>query len=200
MSRLTFAATTVAFVGIATFANAQAAEPTLFLRGAAYPESVLSPEPPEAEQLANLDRGRNADPGLTLESGGSGRREFDDARFQDFLTPADGMTIVGPISLTIWVAAPEAEPGSSAVLRARIHDCNEFGFGCADVAAGEALVTWAANSSRFEPIEIPIPLDEHTWAADRTLELRLLVGASSGSPLWVRYDNSRHRAPTESAS
>src|SRR5690606_25964955 len=111
--------------------------------------------PPEAELLANLDRGRNDDPGLTLESGGSGRREFDDARFQDFLFPADGLSVNGPVTLVLWVATPE--PDLTAIVRARIHDCNEFGFGCADVAVGESAIDFS-GATGFAPLEISIPL------------------------------------------
>ncbi|MGF1668782.1 MAG: hypothetical protein ACFCVC_21165 [Acidimicrobiia bacterium] len=168
-------------------AGAQTEDRLLYLRGAAYPTSLLSPELPLSETITNLDRPRNDDPGLTLESGGVGRREFDDARYQDFLFRSGGATIIGTVTLSIWVAPAGLAGGPAADLTAMVADCNEFGFGCEELAAGSASIAWT-DPIGFVPITVSIPLDSHTFPADRVLKLRLTTETSDDSALWVAYD------------
>jgi hypothetical protein len=174
-------------VGPFLSAGAQTEERLLYLRGAAYPTSLLTPELPLSDTVKNLDRPRNDDPGLTLESGGVGRREFDDARHQDFLFRSGGATIAGTATLTIWVAPAGLVAGPTADLRAMVADCNEFGFGCEELASGSAPVAWA-DPIGFVPVTVSIPLDSHAFPADRVLKLRITTETSDGTALWVAYD------------
>jgi hypothetical protein len=189
LQRLVVSVTVAGGLAFGSFlsAGAQPQERLLYLRGAAYPTSLLSPELPLAETIKNLDRPRNDDPGLTLESGGVGRREYDDARYQDFLSQAGEATVAGTATLTIWVAPAGLAAGPSADVRALVADCNSFGFGCEELASGSAVVSWT-DPIDFVPATVSIPLDPHTFPADRVLKLRLTAETSDGSALWVAYD------------
>ncbi len=189
LQRVATAITLVGSLALGPFlsAGAQTQERFLYLRGAAYPTSLLSSEPPLSETIKNLDRPRNDDPGLTLESGGVGRREFDDARYQDFLTEVGGATIAGTVTLTLWIAPAGLTAGPTSDLRALVADCNGFGFGCEELASGSASVAWTEPIG-FVPVTVAISLDSHTFPADRVLKLRITTETSDGSPLWVAYD------------
>ncbi len=186
MDALIMITTVLSFLGVTQVrAGAQAGLEQLYLKGPGHPRSVLDSTIPQSETVTNLDRHRNDDPGLTLQSGGIAVRESDDAKHQAFVFDASEHLIAGPVTLVLWIASGNDLVGGEVV--AHLLDCDSFGIQCEVLGRGSTGVA-AGEPGIFSPATVQIDFDHHEFGPDRTLMLDLTAHMSDDLDLWLGYD------------
>ncbi len=165
--------------------GAQAGLEQLYLKGPGHPRSVLDSTIPQWETVTNLDRHRNDDPGLTLQSGGIPVREPDDAKHQAFVFDASEHLMTGPATLVLWVASGNNPVGGEVV--AHLLDCDSFGIQCEVLGRGSADVA-AGETGIFSPVTVQMDFEDHEFGPDRTLKLDLTVHMADDLDLLLGYD------------
>jgi len=167
---------------------AQAADTTTYLRGGGIPVTALSTSSPTNSSVKNYDWLRNNDPGVTIRTGGSGWQETSISRYQDFAMSAGGTTIEGAPTLTIYSAVDDFENQNAGALNAYLLDCDRFTVNCSLLSQTSlAANTWGPEGDWVQH-SLTFPAFSHTFDADRTLKLRIIVGAGSSDDMWLAYD------------
>lgn len=174
---------------LATPDAAAAGSVTLYLRGGGVPITVLSDGAPTSSSVANFDRLRNDDPGVTLKPGGSAQ-SGSSSKYQDFLYDPDGAHLSGGATVRVWSAVEEFDTAGTGALEAFILDCSVWATDCELVTGGSTVVEEWSSSGDWVERTISLSAADHTFADDRRLKLRIIVGnGTSGADMWIAYDS-----------
>jgi hypothetical protein len=170
-------------------ATAASASTVLYLKGDGVPLGSLSPAPPVAASLANHDPLRDSRPGLLVARGGDGIDESNPARYQQWIAPATGVTLDGPLSLVLWGSVRDHQSAIRGVVEAFLLGCDPSGADCTLIAENRRDVAdWSGGLGSWTEHAIGFGHVTYTVPPDRSLAVRITVAAHSGDDMWFAYD------------
>jgi len=160
-----------------------------YLRATGVPTSTLSTTAPTNASLANHDPARDSAAGLFLKKGGSGATESDSSRYQRWLGPTGGMVLSGEYRLTLWSAMKDFRTSRAGSVTAFLRDCAADGSQCTSIAsASRTLSNWSGGSATWVERTIDFAAINHTIAATRVLEVKIIVDSRSDDDMLFAYD------------
>jgi hypothetical protein len=155
----------------------------------------MDPVLPAVPVLYNYDADRDDDPGLLIVKGGSGPDEFDNAKHQHWVTlpfPA-GATIEGSAIVKLWSGMREFTPAVGGVVTVYLRDCD--GGDCTELGSDTlAEANWQGGSNFWLLKTFTVPVGTYTMAPGHSLELVVVVDASSSDDMWFAYDINPYRS------
>ena len=144
--------------------------------------------------LCNYDVDRDDREGLLIVKGGNSPDEPDNAKHQHWLTPVFPVaaTIEGSATVKLWTAMKDFDPAKGGAVTVYLRDCE--GWDCVELGSDTvARANWQAGSSwTLETFNVPI--DTYTLAPGRSLELVVVVDASSDDDMWFAYDTNNYKS------
>jgi hypothetical protein len=148
---------------------------------------------PTAAVLYNYDTDRDAFPGLLIAKGGSGPDESDPMKYQAWLTPAfpEGAVIQGDATVRLWSALKDFNTGLSGVVTVYLRDCD--GLSCVELGS-DTVATNPQAGSTWKLESVTVPIGTYTIAPGHSLELVVVVDASSDDDMWFAYDTNSHKS------
>jgi hypothetical protein len=150
---------------------------------------------PALPVLYNYDVNRDAFPGLWIQKGGSSPDEPDDTKHQHWFTPPfpEGAVIQGDATVKLWSAMKDFGVGLGGVVTVYLRDCD--GSDCVEVGSDTlADANWQGGSQSWMLKSFSVPIGIYTLAPGRSLELVVVVDASSGDDMWFAYDTGPYRS------
>lgn len=162
--------------------------PPFYLQATAVPGSALDNTVPTASPLANHDPARDADAGLLLVKGGSGAAEADATKYQRWLSNTQGVVIDGSFQLRLWTAMKNFDTSQGATVTAYLRDCDGAGASCSTLASTSLTrANWSGGVAGWVPTTLSFGALNLEVVTGRTLELKLVVDATSGGDMWFAY-------------
>jgi len=148
---------------------------------------------PTAAVLYNYDTDRDASPGLVIMRGGSGPDESNPMKYQAWLTPAfpEGAVIQGDATVRLWSALKDFNTGLSGVVTVYLRDCD--GLSCVELGS-DTVATNPQAGSTWKLESVTVPIGTYTIAPGHSLELVVVVDASSDDDMWFAYDTNSHKS------
>ena len=149
----------------------------------------LSITVPTATLLPTYDPGRDRDAGFTIVKGGSGPHETDTTKYQQWVSPTDGVALSNAVSLVFWSAMNDFDTAARGSVGAYLLECDGDGSKCTQIAHGQKeLVAWSGGSSTWVEHTIDFGTVIYTVPAGRALSLKLIVGSDADDSMWFAYD------------
>jgi hypothetical protein len=153
----------------------------------------MDPVLPTASTLYNYDVDRDGSPGLVIAKGGSGPDESDPAKRQAWRTsvfPA-AATIQGNATVKLWSAIKDFNSNHVGVATVYLRDCD--GSNCVELGSDTVTMNPQAGST-WTLQTFSVPIDAYTLAPGHSLELVVVVDASSDDAMWFAYDTNAHKS------
>ncbi len=148
---------------------------------------------PTATTLYNYDTDRNSDVGLTIAKGGSGAGETDLTKYQAWRTAilSNNLPLMGTVTVDLWSAMKNFNDKKRGVVTIYLRNYNgstytEIGNGTLD------LTQWSGGSATWVKRTITISGLNYTVPAGNMLEVKIIVGNSSGDDMWFAYDTTSY--------
>ena len=148
---------------------------------------------PTATTLYNYDTDRDSSEGRFIDKGGSGATETDLGKHQAWRTAAltNGGCLVGSVTFTFWAAIKDYADGKEGEVVVYLRDYN--GSSYTEIGNGtEFRADWQSGSGSFVQATITITGLNYTIAAGNMLEVKVIVGGSSGDSMWFAYDTTSY--------
>jgi len=147
---------------------------------------------PTATTLYNYDMDRDPDPGLLIDRGGSGVNETDPELYQAWRTAnlTSALTIVGNVTIDLWSTCEGFASGKSGEAVIFLRDYN--GSSYTEIGSGSLYEDPWSPSATWEKKTITISGLNYTIPSGNQLEVKLIVGDSSGADLWFAYDTTSY--------
>jgi len=149
---------------------------------------------PTASTLYNYDTNADSAAGRYVAKGGSGTTT-DLVKYQNWRTAAlaDPLVIDGMIELEFWSAIKDFGTGKAGDVGAFLRDFNPATSAYTEIGnATLAVSNWQGGSSTWVVNTISISVSNYTLQAGRQLDVRLVVGGSSGDDMWFAYDTASY--------
>jgi hypothetical protein len=170
-----------------------AASSSFYLSGDGVPVASLTPDVPTSSSLPNHDPDRDSAPGLLILRGGAGAAESDPDLHQQWVGPADGVSLDAPLALELWSAMRDFATGRRGVIEAFLLDCDAFGADCSLLATGRRdVLDWSGGWGSWTPTSIELGHVTHDVSVGRSLAVKIVVGADSDDDMWIAYDSRLH--------
>lgn len=155
----------------------------------------MDPTLPTASILYNYDTDRDAFPGLLIAKGGSGADEDDPTKYQAWRTPLFGASLViqGNVTVKLWSAMKDFDEAKGGAVTVYLRDFDgsdyvELGSDTlADSTWQGGTPSWVLNTFQFS-------IGPHTVAPGHSLELKVIVEASSDDDMWFAYDTGARKS------
>ena len=150
---------------------------------------------PELPVLYNYDVDRDDDSGLLIAKGGNGPDEPDDTKRQHWVTPPflEGAVIEGDATVELWSGMKNFGAGLGGVVTVYLRDCD--GWDCVELGSDTLTdENWQGGSNFWRLKTFSVPVGTYTLAPGRSLELVVVVDASSDDDMWFAYDMSPYRS------
>lgn len=152
---------------------------------------------PTAATLFNYDADNDAAAGRLILRGGAGATESAPTLYQNWRGPAAGLlgqSINGTVIAEFWSGVTNFTPGVPGEVTIFLRDRNTVTgltseIGSATVSAAD----WQGGSSAWVKRTATFNVNV-TLLVGHQLELKLIVGAGSGSDLWFAYDTTLYRS------
>ncbi|MBD3867573.1 MAG: hypothetical protein IFK94_05560 [Acidobacteria bacterium] len=174
-----------------TSSSAMAAEQIWYLHGEDLPLATMSPVAPTAPALTNNDPGRDDALGLLVAKGGAGMAETNPVKYQQWVTAPGTVTLDRSAGLVFWAAMKNFATPRRGIVEAYLMDCEPSGGGCVEIAHGTRdIQDWSNGLGFWSKHSIDFGLVSHTIAADRSLAVRIVVGANSDDDMMFAYDTA----------
>ncbi|MDH3301123.1 MAG: HD-GYP domain-containing protein [Acidimicrobiia bacterium] len=141
--------------------------------------------------LPNYDTDRDSDPGL-LVAKGEGLSETDVTKMQRWSSDAGDTRLQATVTLDLWIATKNFDTGKTGRLIAGLYDCNESAASCNLLGSNTAQFNQAPFGSDFGQITIALGTIDHTFAANRTLVLKIATTNASDDDLWLAYGTTTY--------
>ena len=155
----------------------------------------MDPVMPTVPDLYNYDTDRDAFAGLLIAKGGSGANEADPTKHQHWRTLAfpAAVTIEGTATLKLWSATKDFDTAKGGAISVYLRDC--VGASCVGLT-GSTLSdpNWQRGSSSWILETLTLSVGTRTIAAGHSLELAVVVEASSAADMWFAYDTNNYRS------
>jgi len=146
---------------------------------------------PGAPILYNYDVDRDDREGLLIVKGGSSPDELDNAKHQHWLTPVFPVaaTVQGDAAVKLWTAMKDFGGGKGGAVTAYLRDCD--GSYCVELGSGTAAdANWQHGTPSWVLPTLSVPIGTYTLAPGHSLELVVVVDASSDDDMWFAYDTN----------
>jgi hypothetical protein len=154
---------------------------------------------PGQATLFNYDTDRDSQAGLVLQTGGSGAAESDTTKYQNWQTGVldDGLEISGTVTLRLSAAMSGFSATTSGEVVAYLRECN--GVSYSEIASSSVAASpWDSDTTGgFVQRTIEFEQVSHTIAAGNELEVKLIIGSSADSAMWLAYDTASYPALVE---
>ncbi len=199
--------TSVQILGVGSFSDFAIAEPSasqgtmLYLGATGVPSSAFASAAPTGS-LANHDPGRDSFAGLLVQKGGSGAGENDAAKHQRWLSAsnASSFSLSGTVQLRLWSAMKDFNTAKRGAVTAFLRECNNGGNNCTQIASASLnLAPWSTSSGWVERT-LSFGNLNHTVAANRRLELKIVVNDASEDDMWFAYASAAQPSALVTAS
>lgn len=154
-------------------------------------DSVL----PGVPVLYNYDTDRDGSPGLLIQRGGSGADEAYDDKHQHWFTPEfpAAVTIQGDAMVKLWSAMKDWGTGKLGAVSVYLRDCE--GWDCVELGSDTFIdANWQGGSGSWTLKSLSVPIGTYTLAPGHSLELVVIVDASSEDDIWFAYDTGPYRS------
>lgn len=165
---------------------------TYYLKGTALPVAGMSTTPVSGPLDDFNALGDDDKPGRTLDDTDKGIAETNKDHYQQWEVPADALTIDGPSTLVIWIAAKDFDPAHTVSAQIFLLDCP--GNPCTQLAT--ATQGYFTPGSGFAKLVMTFPPVEHTFGAGRRLAVRIVYPKPKGDAarIWLAYAASSYPA------
>ncbi len=150
---------------------------------------------PDLPVLYNYDVDRDDDSGLLIVKGGNGPDEPDDTKHQHWFAPEfpEAVTIEGDALVKLWSGMKDFNIGLAGVVTVYLRDCD--GSDCVELGSDTLVDTdWQGGSNFWLLKTFSVPVGTHTVSPGHSLELVVVVDASSADDMWFAYDMSPYRS------
>ncbi|GAB5442642.1 MAG: hypothetical protein Fues2KO_29910 [Fuerstiella sp.] len=165
-----------------------------FLAGGGIPEAMLETAIPTGTAIPDYDSGRHAGAGTLVDKGGSGFAESDAVKHQRWQTASGGITINGPVQLNLWSHIKDFNTTKGATVHAYLIDIRNNGSDAQLVATDSVTRSawnpsgdWVYDTFDFGTIN-------RSLAANRRLQVKVVVDGSSDDGIVFGYDSIFHRS------
>ena len=153
---------------------------------------------PTAAVLYNYDTDRDASPGLLIARGGSGPDENDPTKYQAWRSPVVSTSLVVQDSVTVslWTAAKDFNETRRGAVTVYLRDFDGSNY----VTLGGVThtdATWQDGSPSWVLEEFHISVGPRTVALGHSLELKVIVEASSDDDMWFAYDTANYKSQVD---
>jgi hypothetical protein len=150
----------------------------------------MDSDQPTASVLYNYDTDRDSDPGLLIAKGGSGPNEADPTKHQHWQWPVPAAVVIeGDASVKLWSAMKGLDETKAGAVTVYLRDC--AGSDCvllgSDTQSASKWQGWVLET-------FTVPVGAYALAAGHSLELVVIVEASSGDDMWFAYDTNNHKS------
>jgi hypothetical protein len=170
---------------------ATAAESLWYLHGDDLPLATMSQTAPTATALINIDPGRDEALGLLVARGGAGMTETDPVKYQQWIAAPGSGALDGSVGLVFWAAMQNFATPRRGIVKAFLMDCEPTGAGCIEIAHGSRdILDWSNGLGFWSKHSIDFGLVNHTVAGDRSLAVKIVVGAYSSDDMLFAYDTA----------
>ena len=145
--------------------------------------------------LYNYDVDRDDDSGLLIAKGGSGADESDPTKYQAWRTLAfDGAVVIeGDAKVHLWSGMKDFGVGLAGVVTVYLRDCD--GWDCVELGSDTLTdENWQGGSNFWRLKTFSVPVGTYTLAPGRSLELVVVVDASSDDDMWFAYDINPYKS------
>jgi hypothetical protein len=145
---------------------------------------------PGQTTLYNYDQDRDASAGRLIVKGGSGASESDLTKYQNWRTGVLGrdLELSGTVRVHLWAAVKDFNTSATGSVTVYLRDFN----GATSTEIASATVTsgpWDTGASgTWVSKTVAIPAVDYTVPAGNRLEVKVIVGSSSGDDMWFAYD------------
>lgn len=165
-----------------------------FLRGGGIPEATLDTALPTATAIPDYDNGRHAPVGTLVDKGGSGFGESDPVKHQLWETASGSIDIDGPVQMKIWTHIKDFNTSKGATVHAYLIDIRNNGSDPQLVASDTvSRGTWNPNGDWVEDT-FDFGSITRSLAANRRLQVKVVVDSSSDDGMVFGYDSIFHRS------
>lgn len=165
-----------------------------FLANQWIPGSDLELAIPTATSIPDYDSGRHAGAGTLVDKGGSGFGESDPVKHQYWQTINGNLTINGPVQLNLWSHIKDFNTTKGATVHAYLIDIRNNGSDAQLVATDSVTRSawnpsgdWVYDTFDFGTIN-------RSLAANRRLQVKVVVDGSSDDGMVFGYDSIFHRS------
>jgi hypothetical protein len=150
----------------------------------------MDPVMPTAPVLYNYDVDRDLSPGLAIARGGSGPYEGDPTKYQAWRAAefSGAVVIDGDAKVHLWSAMKDFNSSNVGVVTVYVQDC--YGWSCVEL--GSDTVTKGGSSWML--LTFSVPIGTYTLAPGHSLELVVVVDASSDDDMWFAYDANSYKS------
>jgi hypothetical protein len=155
----------------------------------------MDPTLPTAAVLYNYDTDRDTSPGLVIVKGGSGPNENDPTKYQAWRTPVLGAPLViqGNVTVSLWSATKNFETGKRGAISVYLRDFD--GSNYAELGGTTFTdATWQNGNPSWVLKTFQVSIGSHTLAPGHSLELKVIVEASSDDDMWFAYDTANRKS------
>ena len=153
---------------------------------------------PTASTIYNYDQDIDASPGIVVTKGGIGATESDTTKYQNWRTAtlASDVAINGIPRLHFWSGMKNFATGIAGEVQAYLRDFD--GSGYTEVASGTLDVAdWQADDASWVYKTLTMTSASYTVGAGNQMEIKIIVGATSGDDIWFAYDTTALRTELE---
>jgi hypothetical protein len=153
---------------------------------------------PTATVLYNYDTDRDAFPALVIARGGGGADEDDSTKYQAWRTPVFDSSLVvdGDVLVSLWTGTKEFDATKRGAVTVYLRDFD----GSTYVTLGGSThtdATWQDGSPSWVLEEFHISVGPRTVALGHSLELKVIVEASSDDDMWFAYDTVNYKSQVD---
>jgi hypothetical protein len=187
----------IMLVAVLTFASvvvvlptpaAAAAATTLYLTSDGVPKASLSRVLPVSPVLSDYDPSRDGQPGLALKRTSKGWAENDQKKYQSWVGSVGGLDIDAEVSLTFWSALRGFANGGRGRVEAYLLECSPGGANCSLIDQAVADTQPWSQSSEFAMRTVDFGNVVHSFATNRALVLKIVVGGAADDDMVFAYD------------
>jgi hypothetical protein len=159
----------------------------LYLVASGPLQGGFSTQPPGGS-LANHDPERDDFAGLLLAKGGSGANETDPTKFQAWRASSGGTVLSGTVRLTLWSAMKDFATDKDGLITAYLRDCDAGFTSCSLVGEVTRTLRPWHGAATWRAVDLDFTGLSRTLAANRRLELKVVVNDRSDDDMWLAYD------------
>jgi hypothetical protein len=164
---------------------------------AAQANLAMNTSAPTATTLHNYDTDLDAQPGRTIQRGGSGAAETDLAQYANWRGPTAGLlgqTINGTVTVELWTAVDGFSAGGAGEVQVFLRDILVLTGTASEIAsASVAAADWHGATSGWVKQVVTLNV-AHTLLVGHALELKVIAGPTAGADMMLAYDTTAYRS------
>jgi hypothetical protein len=111
---------------------------------------------------------------------------------QRWSQPMNNDRIVGTPALVVWAGIKDFDTDKTGRLAAGIYDCNSGHGSCTLLASGTTSFDQNDFGSDYGQVTVTMGAIDHTFAANRTLVVKVAPRNTSDDDLWLAYGTTTY--------